>query len=205
MVQWCLTTNLAADRFLVQTPCFRSHPGAILQVLQLSASQDLVCMNMVCERVGQPCLCRVSVALQKLNRLTILDLSANGLPSLPEAVHPDVLPALQHLDISHNAIRRLPAHLQDFTQLQVRHTHAKLSLRTPQQHIACTPDDSRQQMADCAASLSHAVWHTDALQVLEDHNDARLLQSRVTFTSSEARPRLHMFSGTQNRRQRARP
>ena len=93
----------------------------ILQVLQLSKSPDLVCMNMMCEKVGKPCLCRLSVALQKLGVLRTLELAGNQIAAVPDAVAPEHLPELRRLDISNNRIAVLPARLPHFQHLQVRH------------------------------------------------------------------------------------
>ena len=90
-----------------------------LQVLQLKGSQDLVCMNMMCEKLGDPCLCRVSVALQRLHKLAHLDLSENSLPALPDAVHPQHLPELRALNLSNNRITSLPASILQFGHLEV--------------------------------------------------------------------------------------
>lgn len=47
--------------------------------LILKASEDLVCNNLWCEKVGEPCICRFEVALQSIdsNYLTNLDVSNN--------------------------------------------------------------------------------------------------------------------------------
>ena len=91
-----------------------------MQRLELAAAPDLMCANIMCEKLGGPCMCRVSIALQKLPHLTHLDLSNNHLPQVPDAVSPQYLPKLASLNVSGNAIAELPAHLADFKGLQAR-------------------------------------------------------------------------------------
>jgi hypothetical protein len=95
----------------------------VLQALHLSGSPDLVCMNLMCEKLGQPCLCRVSLALQRLVHLTTLDLSGNALSSVPDAVDPQYLPSLQVLNLSRNNIAELPSLLSKFPNLKVLPAH----------------------------------------------------------------------------------
>lgn len=84
----------------------RGGPASLI----LSASPDLQCRNLMCEKWGFACLCRLAVCLQRCANLTSLDLSHNGLTSLPEPVllHQSSATRLAHLDISGNALRTLP-------------------------------------------------------------------------------------------------
>lgn len=111
-----LDTSLGITAATLRSPteCVRT------QRLELAAAPDLLCANIMCEKLGGPCLCRVSVALQKLPRLTHIDLSSNNLPAVPDAVSPQYLPSLSSLDVSRNAISELPASLTSFSTLRVR-------------------------------------------------------------------------------------
>ena len=82
----------------------------MLQALNLSASDDLLCRNLMCEHVGDPCICRLSAVLDKLPGLEHLDLSNNNLSALPEAL--GRLSKLQTLDIRGNQLHEVPADLQ---------------------------------------------------------------------------------------------
>lgn len=63
-----------------------------LQRLDLSdGSADLRCVNLLCERVGRSCVCRLSLALQRVagrqgGSLTELSLASNGIEELPRGV-----------------------------------------------------------------------------------------------------------------------
>ena len=88
------------------------------QALDLSRSEDLLCRNLVCERVGEPCICRLASALERhAATLAWLSLAGNGLTQLPAAL--TALPALRYLDISSNGLLALPAGFADLRSLQV--------------------------------------------------------------------------------------
>jgi Leucine-rich repeat (LRR) protein len=90
-----------------------------VQKLLLSEAPDLICGNLMCEKLGSPCLCRITVALQRFPLLTHLDISRNAIPAVPEAICKEYLPSLQHLNLSNNRISELPSALKSFQQLQV--------------------------------------------------------------------------------------
>lgn len=66
--------------------------------LLLRRSEDLVCQNLMCSKLGDACVCRLAVHLLRLGRLKELDLAGNGLGVLPEPVFE--LPDLEHLNVS---------------------------------------------------------------------------------------------------------
>ena len=45
--------------------------------LRLHASEELLCTNMMCDRVGASCLCKLSMALERLRDLRHLDQRAS--------------------------------------------------------------------------------------------------------------------------------
>lgn len=88
----------------------------MVQTLILSASRDIQCSNLMCEHVGNPCLCRLSLALERVSSsLETLDLSRNHLTSFPQSLWQ--LDHLQHLNLSHNALSRLGHRPQEFAGL----------------------------------------------------------------------------------------
>lgn len=96
--------------------------GAVRE-LRLRSSPDLVCSNLMCEKVTKPCLCRLERALQAANPLDleVLDLSGNNLDVLPPFVATLAkTPRTFTLDLSNNLFTRLPAELdKDNTKLRV--------------------------------------------------------------------------------------
>ena len=70
-----------------------------LPSLQLRSSVELICNNMMCDKVGRTCLCRLSMVLERLQHLRNLDLRQNQLDRLPEVWR---LQQLETLDVSEN-------------------------------------------------------------------------------------------------------
>ena len=66
---------------------------------------DLTCMNIMCEQVGGPCVCKLARALSRLPRLERLDVSGHKLGVLPDTI--GELESLTHLDVSGNDLRDL--------------------------------------------------------------------------------------------------
>eukprot|EP00963_Diacronema_lutheri_P011705 scaffold1440_cov332-Pavlova_lutheri.AAC.5 len=79
--------------------------AARVRVLDLQASVDLQCRNLLCAKVGEACLCRLSLILEKLVEVESVVLSHNGLDALPEGLWK--LDKLKELDVSHNELRFL--------------------------------------------------------------------------------------------------
>lgn len=87
-----------------------------LQELNLASSPDLICTNIICEKVGDPCICRLSHALERLKNLVSLDLSGNRLTALPASI--GSLKHLETLNASRNDLKELPSTMNDLHSLQ---------------------------------------------------------------------------------------
>jgi Leucine-rich repeat (LRR) protein len=88
-------------------------PSSKVRVLSLRASPDLVCRNLMCEKLNEPCVCKLArfVAQNDFTNLEELYLNQNRLTLLPGAIF---LPSLKLLDVSHNNLKFI--HLNDLTQ-----------------------------------------------------------------------------------------
>ncbi len=86
--------------------------------LRLRGSAELVCSNLMCEKVGQTCLCKLSIVLSRMDHLRHLDLSANRLDRLPEVWR---LPNLETLDLRDNELAALPSELGSMSTLRTLH------------------------------------------------------------------------------------
>jgi hypothetical protein len=83
--------------------------------LSLQKSMDLVCTNMMCEKVTEACICRLERSLQKMDTDTLLsvDLRDNALTQLPPSLVAKVSldndtktrwKALQSIDLRGNSV-----------------------------------------------------------------------------------------------------
>lgn len=89
--------------------------------LDLSSSNTFVCRNMFCEKVGESCICRLSLWLSqmgpRLPSLTSLSLASNGLETIPESI--EELKHIKLLDLKDNDIQTLPDSLWKLGSLEV--------------------------------------------------------------------------------------
>jgi len=90
--------------------------GKRLRELALRSSADLKCVNLMCEKVGEPCICRLARVLSLTPDLERLDLAKNGLTALPEEVFK--LRNLRDLDLSHNLLTELPPSVLQLSHLR---------------------------------------------------------------------------------------
>jgi Ran GTPase-activating protein (RanGAP) involved in mRNA processing and transport len=82
----------------------------VVKSIVLSGSEDLMCVNLFCEKVGGPCICRLERALSNWQLTTTvedLDLSNNSLTQLPPSLMK--LAQLRTLNLSQNRFTTLDA------------------------------------------------------------------------------------------------
>jgi Leucine-rich repeat (LRR) protein len=86
-------------------------PPKQVQVLDLSRSEDLICNNLMCEKLGDPCVCKLARFLEQhdWHALEELRLAGNGLSSAPPAFF---RPSLRVLDLSHNRLSTIPQEIE---------------------------------------------------------------------------------------------
>lgn len=107
------TTLLAPVRSLME-----ANRSPSMRALDLTGSSDLLCVNMVCEKVGEPCVCRLSRVLERNGReLRSLVLAGNKLTQLPASVFE--LQHLQVLDLSENELTEIPADVMKLESLKI--------------------------------------------------------------------------------------
>jgi len=76
---------------------------ATVRVLDLRGSADLVCANIMCGGLGGACVCRLALALSRLQALEELDVRGAALAALPTAALA-ALPALARVDARGNPL-----------------------------------------------------------------------------------------------------
>eukprot|EP00884_Botryococcus_braunii_P009731 jgi/Botrbrau1/1875/Bobra.146_1s0062.1 len=94
--------------------------GKKAKVLSLRKSQDLLCCNLMCEKVGTPCICRLSRALDRVPHLKRLDLADNDLEDLPISLWD--MRYLSVLDLSKNKLKTLSSQVSRLFDLKVCQT-----------------------------------------------------------------------------------
>ena len=87
--------------------------------LDLSASEALMCTNLMCEHVGDRCGCKLALWLERraLPSLETLSLRGNDLRFVPDAVFR--LAALRTLDLADNKLAELPGAVAGLGALEV--------------------------------------------------------------------------------------
>ena len=85
----------------------------------LRKSADLVCNNLMCEKVTLPCICRFERVLEKVDPAGVLsiDVSGNGLSSLPPSMAKFL--DLKELDISNNNITEIPEFYKNLPKIVI--------------------------------------------------------------------------------------
>ncbi len=107
---------MAVARSLAEAFALRHSTTSLL----LAKSLDMVCMNLMCEKVSQGCACRLALSLSRLEQLQCLDISDNKLSILPESLwQPPLTTSLTVLNISRNNLRKLPSELGYLRKLSV--------------------------------------------------------------------------------------
>jgi Leucine-rich repeat (LRR) protein len=97
----------------------------------LRSSQDLLCTNLFCEKVSEPCVCRLDMVLskKKLVDLKILDLSNNKLHLLPPII--GSLVQLEELNLSGNCLLEVPEFVLSLPKLKVLNISNNFGIRPP--------------------------------------------------------------------------
>ena len=96
----------------------------LVKNVYLSSSEDLKCVNLFCEKVGGPCVCRIERILARddlTETVEALDLSLNQLTQLPPSLYK--LNKLKTLNLRDNDLASLKAddflHLTDLDSLDL--------------------------------------------------------------------------------------
>lgn len=97
--------------------------------LDLSTSEAFICKNLMCEKVGELCVCRLSLFFyehgmqRSFKNLTSLMLRRNNLRAIPEAIQYLTSSKLELVDLAQNQIQ----HVDDATlSLLNQHTNLKV-------------------------------------------------------------------------------
>lgn len=84
--------------------------------LLLRASQDVRCMNIMCEHVGNGCACRLALSLGRMTSLKAVDISTNALPILPDSLFE--VKQLEVLAAGGNNLKAVPPKLAQMESLR---------------------------------------------------------------------------------------
>lgn len=114
----------------------------------MEASEDLQCRNLLCEKVGGPCICRLSHVLESLKDVRELNLAGNRLTYLPDSVWR--LEHLTSLDLARNLLVFIPAEAADMKNLEVMNLEGNETL-TP------LPEAFAKQMSARIALPQHLI------------------------------------------------
>lgn len=111
--------------------------GPRVRELQLPASEDLVCRNLMCEHVGDACACRLALVLERVPQLQTMDLSQNQLRALPDSAFQ--LLQLTRLDVSRNALMELSPRIAELQALEVLDVRANRLAQLPERALLALP------------------------------------------------------------------
>jgi Leucine-rich repeat (LRR) protein len=113
-----------------------SRSAASVEIVRMSASEDLVCNNLMCEKVGDACVCKLARYIEHIPNLRVLELAENKLHTLPDSLwrvqtltHLDlrgkhhtlihIYPRkTQHATLVGNLLQTLPDEIGDLSQLE---------------------------------------------------------------------------------------
>ena len=94
--------------------------------LNLSESEDLICKNLMCEKLDEVCICKlarwISINGSALENLEALELENNGLTILPDSLFD--LKKVKYLNLRHNSLTDFPegiARLDNLKILDISH------------------------------------------------------------------------------------
>ena len=106
--------------------------------LNLAKSPDMICSNLMCEKLGDPCVCKLARFLEqnKWPSLEELHLSGNNLTVLPTALF---MPSLKILDCSSNQIKSLPQEISQCQNLEVLNISHNLLTSLPFESLRAMP------------------------------------------------------------------
>jgi len=146
--------------------------GVKVSKLLLRCSEDLRCKNMMCAKfdIEAPaaCVCKLArfVAQNNFSQLTHLDISANGIDVLPDALF-DCLPQLQVLNVGDNKLKSLPIQVIKLKNLS--------SLDLSNNHLRQLPYDELMTMGH----LTHLLLSGNPSDVLRGVPDG--LSTKITY------------------------
>eukprot|EP00750_Incisomonas_marina_P014848 INCI17901.2.p1 GENE.INCI17901.2~~INCI17901.2.p1 ORF type:complete len:189 (-),score=25.68 INCI17901.2:51-617(-) len=145
-------------------------PGGV-QSLHLEKSGDLICKNLMCGKVGSPCICRVGRWVYQnrevLSGCKELSLRSNALHALPDEIFN--LPQLTHLDLSDNDLSVVPEEISRLTALEVLYLNGNRHLASLPGSLHSLPNLRYVNVSDtglCAQTLSS--WQSQASSEIDD-------------------------------------
>lgn len=121
--------------------------------LQLHASEALLCNNLMCEKLGEACVCKLARAVMGMPVLQVLDLDRNPLTMLPDVVW--AIPGLHTLSAQEGRLTELSPSISQAQHLHTLRLRGNALAAIPWNELLNLPAlrlvDLRDQQANCLA------------------------------------------------------
>ena len=114
------------------------HPKSVKQLALLPGNDiprlDMQCRNMLCEKIGKPCICRLATVLQQMTSLRSLLLTGNGLEDLPDTLW--ALRELEVLDLRDNQLTMVSPRISELESLKILKLSGNPRIVLPSESLA---------------------------------------------------------------------
>lgn len=151
-------------------------PSSVTQ-LQLHASEALLCNNLMCEKLGEACVCKLARAVMSMPALQVLDLDRNPLTMLPDVVW--AIPGLHTLSAQEGRLTELSPSVAQAQHLHTLRLRGNALAAIPWNELLDLPAlrlvDLRDQQADCLTGPSDRALADRLHASLQSRGGALLL------------------------------
>eukprot|EP00937_MAST-01D_sp_MAST-1D-sp2_P000618 g618.t1 len=137
----------------------------------MPASADLVCQNLMCEKLGGACVCRLARFMEAFPLMEFVNLADNAIDVLPDTLWN--YSGLRELDLSRNRIEQLSPQVGQLRSLRALHL-AGNSIRELPEELSALPALEHLDVrgnplsASCQALVLRMQQRAPALHVFVD-------------------------------------